>query len=123
MGKKRIKDRGPMPIIYFASVAFEFIGFLFLPAFGGYILDTVVFTEDGDTPSWYFVGGVFLGFSYGVYHLYSTAKRMSEQKYTDSSMGYGHRKKQDIGEDAKRIHKELDDLGAKIDSIVKKRRK
>jgi F0F1-type ATP synthase assembly protein I len=123
MGKKRFKDQGPMPIIYFTSIAFEFIGFLFLPAIGGYILDTMVFTEDGDSPSWFFIGGVFLGFSYGIYHLYSVAKDLSGRKFKDAESPFSKKKHQDVNQDAKRIHKELDELGAKIDSAIKKRRK
>ncbi len=115
---------GPMPLVYYASIAFEFIGFLFLPALGGYLLDTMVFNEGPDAkPSWSFVIGLFVGFGFGVYHLYTMARKMAREGFAPTeSKDVREAKYKNVNATSDRIHSDLDELSKKIDSIVDKRK-
>lgn len=115
----RSKEDGPIPLMALTAIAFEFLGYLFMPAALGYGLDVFVFTEDGTSPSWFFIGGMASGFLLSLYYLFRQAKEIASRGMEDRSVSK-KKKSLSISQRADVVNRDMEELGRKIDKFLEK---
>lgn len=118
MQKNQSPDRST--IYRYMGLGFEFVGILLLPAFIGHLIDTDLLRRKDVTSHLYGIGGLILGFIYGIYYLYKISLEIMRNPPERDSSWKGGRSKENVERDAAKIHRELDDVGEKIDNALKK---
>ncbi len=121
--KKKVTE-SKVSVYYFLGLGFEFVGILLFPAFVGYMVDTRLLSVTPKGGMWWTVGGILLGFGYGIWHLFRAASEATRRGIDTSSLptfGSG-KKKEDVGRKADSIHSGLDDVGRRLDDYIERSR-
>ncbi len=124
MKTKNEKKRNSVTDLYgIASIGFEFLGFLALPAIVGYFIDTRVIQTNHGSPGVIFFLSIFIGFGAGLYFLIRAG-----MKYSGSMESHEKRKPDvhnvpTVEQDVDRIRRALDATGDEIDRLGGSHRK
>lgn len=117
------EEDDPIPLFSLFSIVFEFLGYLFFPAFVGYLMDVYWITSDGTDPTYSFFIGLILGFGYGIYHMYRVAVRLSGKSFDIGRRKSGSEANRDISKKSEVILHDLKEIGKDIDEFIQQEKR
>jgi F0F1-type ATP synthase assembly protein I len=95
------------------SVGLEFVGILLVTSFIGWLIDTQLRDTNAGV---FFIGGVILGFIYGLYFIVQKMKSFEKVMKIQAKTA----EKEDVFTQAKKIEKDIENLGQRIDKFVER---